>query len=181
MRTLFVFLFFSWVSAPSWSCLNSALTGKDLRNGASTTINPRESKKGTVLVFLSSQCPCSVSHEPTLEKLASEFKDFQFVAMNANQDEDETLSAQHFKEANLSFPVLRDSKAETANQLKALKTPHAYIIGPKGQCWYEGGVDDTADAARAKKHYLKNALLEIRQGKEPSENKVRTLGCVISR
>lgn len=166
---------------PSWACLKGSIEGKDLRSQKNVTIQLNENKKGTVVVFLSAKCPCSKSHEPILEKLAQDFQDFQFVALNSNQDEDETFSSKYFQEAKLSFPVIRDVRAEVANQLKALKTPHAYVVGPQGQCWYEGGVDDTRDANRAKKHYLKTALLEIREGKEPTEKYVRTLGCVIRR
>lgn len=181
MRKLATLYLLTLFSASGWSCLTGSIEGKDLKSQKTISVRLNSNQKGTVLVFLSAKCPCSKSHEPTLEKLAKDFSDFQFVALNSNQDEEESFSSKHFQDSNLSFPVLRDAKAEIADRLKALKTPHAYVIGPQGQCWYDGGVDDTKDSSKAKEHHLKNALLDIRDGKEPKEKNVRTLGCVISR
>lgn len=174
-----------WVfGALSFSCIHHPIQGTDLRTGQSVEVGigkPDFSKKGAVVVFLSANCPCSKSHEPVIEKLSQEFTDFDFVAVHANQDEPLEKAKAYFKTAQLTIPVIRDVGAQLANELKALKTPHAYVIGPQGQCWFEGGVGDTRNAQKAKEHYLRNALTALRGGKEPAEKTVRTLGCVISR
>jgi len=46
---------------------------------------------------------------------------------------------------------------------------------------YEGGVDDSADAAEAEKHFLADALAEIKNNKPVTMAKTRSLGCVIKR
>jgi hypothetical protein len=130
---------------------------------------------------LSAKCPCSRSHEESLGALSKEFSGFQFVAVQSNTDEDETVSAFHFQQSGLPFPVIRDVQARIANQFGALKTPHAFIVGPQGQCWFNGGVDDTKDASKATKFFLKTALSDLVAGREPKEKNVRTLGCVIKR
>ena len=181
IQVLFVFWIFS---ALSWSCIHHSIQGTDLRNGQSVEVGigkPGFGKKGAVVVFLSANCPCSKSHEPVIEKLAQDFPEFDFLAVHANQDEPLEKAKAYFKTAQLTIPVIRDTGAQLANELKALKTPHAYVIGPQGQCWFEGGVDDTRNAQKAKEHYLRNALTALRAGKEPAEKNVRTLGCVISR
>ncbi len=103
------------------------------------------------------------------------------MAVQSNTDEDETVSAFHFQQSGLPFPVIRDVQARIANQFGALKTPHAFIVGPQGQCWFNGGVDDTKDASKATKFFLKTALSDLVAGREPKEKNVRTLGCVIKR
>ncbi len=163
------------------ACTTKPLSGKDFRTGTSVTIDPKLNSKGTVVLFLSAKCPCSRSHETSLEALAKEFPEVKFVAVHSNADENEELSGFHFKEAGLSFPVIRDQNARIADEFRALKTPHAFVVGPKGECWFDGGVDDTKDAAKATKHYLKAALTDLRDGREPKEKTVRTLGCVIKR
>ncbi|NBV50783.1 thioredoxin family protein [bacterium] len=171
-------------SALSLSCVQHPIQGTDLRTGKLIEVGIGKrgfSKKGAVVVFLSANCPCSRSHEPVIEKLSQEFPEFDFLAVHANQDEPLEEAKAYFKTAQLTVPVIRDTGAQLANELKALKTPHAYVIGPQGQCWFEGGVDDTRNAQKAKEHYLRNALTAVRAGKEPAEKNVRTLGCVISR
>lgn len=172
-----------WVILQSsgFSCSTQPISGNDLRTGKPVSVNPKENPRGTVVVFLSTQCPCSRSHEKVIQTLADEFSEMKFVAVHSNKDEDEALSQKHFKEAGFSFPVIQDHQFKIADEYRALKTPHAFIVGPQGECWFNGGVDNSSDAARANQHYLKNALVELKNGKEPKEKQVRTLGCVIKR
>lgn len=143
---------------------------------------PNAKAKGTVVVFISAKCPCSASHEAILNELAKEYsKDgFEFIGVHANQDESKVLASSHFKNSNLSFPVVNDAGAKIANAMKALKTPHVFII-QKDKIVYEGGVDDSADAAQAEKHFLKDALQELKADKPVTLAKARALGCVIKR
>ncbi|HWU43975.1 MAG TPA: redoxin family protein [Bdellovibrio sp.] len=138
-------------------------------------------KKGSVVVFLSAKCPCSGSHEVVLNDLAKEYPDFIFVGVHSNADEDKTITKNHFAEAKLSFPVLQDSRSAWANQLGALKTPHAFVFNPKGELLYQGGVTDSHVGPAAKKTFLKDVLSDIQSGKAPRMKEGRALGCFIQR
>lgn len=143
-------------------------------------LNPKA--KASVLVFLSAKCPCSHSHEPTLKTLSEEYSKagIEFVGVHSNQDESAEMSKTHFNSVKLPFKVIEDPGAKIADQYKALKTPHAYII-QNGKVVYDGGVDDSADSSHAKTHYLKNALEEIKNNKPITVARARSLGCVIKR
>jgi hypothetical protein len=172
-------------------------TASDLYQPKNITF-PNPKAKASVVVFLSAKCPCSASHEPILKDLASKYaKDgIEFIAVHANQNEALEVTRSHFVRsdvgagssaatvasvpASLGFPMVEDRGAKIANELKALKTPHAYII-QNGKVVYEGGVDDSADAAEAEKHYLADALVEIKNNKPVTTAKTRSLGCVIKR
>lgn len=172
-------------------------TASDLYQPKNITF-PNPKAKASVLVFLSAKCPCSASHESILKDLASKYaKDgIEFIAVHANQNEALEVTRSHFVRADvgagssaatvasvpasLGFPMVEDRGAKIANELKALKTPHAYII-QNGKVVYEGGVDDSADAAEAEKHYLADALVEIKNNKPVTTAKTRSLGCVIKR
>ncbi len=171
----FLLCFWPLITFPCFGCIEGPISGTDLKTGKDFTFQPQN----LVVLFLSSQCPCSKSHESVLDHLQKEFTEMKFVAIHSNKEE--SGAEEHFKKSNLQFPVLQDKESEWANRFHALKTPHAFIIGAKGQCWFNGGVDDSKDAAQAKEHYLKRALLELRQGKEPSQKTARTLGCIIRR
>lgn len=184
MKFVWMGIFLGILAPRGFSCLTKPIQGSDLISGKSVTLATdleNSKKKGTVIVFLSAKCPCSKSHEPVVEKLSKEFSDFQFVAIHSNQDESVEFAKRHFVESGLSIPVIQDVGANLANELKAFKTPHAFVVGPQGQCWFNGGIDDTRKADRATQEYLRKALLELQKGKDPEEKVVRTLGCVIKR
>lgn len=154
---------------------NSVIDGQQFKVGEPV-------KKGLVVVFLSAVCPCSNSHLVELKKLKSEFPDFDFVGIHSNTDEDKDLTSSYFKTANLPFPVLQDSKAKLADEFKALKTPHVFVVLKDGTTAYQGGVsssrhfDDTTD-----RKYLREALSDLASGRKVNTPEGRTLGCVISR
>jgi len=114
-------------------------TASDLYQPKNITF-PNPKAKASVVVFLSAKCPCSASHEPILKDLAAQYaKDnIEFIAVHANQNETQAQTLAHFAQSvtvkganvpdSLGFPMVEDRGAKIANELKALKTPHAYII-----------------------------------------------------
>lgn len=180
-KLIFIQMFFLTtvaIAAPqvqtTWDLIN-------IQSQAAEKLSLVTTKKATAVIFLSSQCPCSKSHEELLKKMSAEYSDFQFVAIHANQDEDTEQVQRHFQTTKLPFSVLHDQNAKLADALKAFKTPHAFLISPKGEILYSGGITDSNAAAKAKENYLKSALDDIRSGNQIQKPSVRTLGCVISR
>ncbi len=131
-------------------------------------------KSGTVVVVVSPSCPCSKSHEPVLAALAQRFPTFGFVGLRADDEE----SKLHFASGRLPFPVV--ARAGAASALGALKTPHVFVFDAEGALRYRGGVDDSHDAARARIHYLADALTALAAGAEPAYPETRPLGCRVN-
>ncbi len=182
MIRVLVLFFLIWSLQPlAFACSTKTLSGTDLRTGQGVSVNLKESSKGTVVLFLSAVCPCSKSHEKGLGVLAQEFPQFKFVGVHSNADEKSEMAKRHFQKAGFSFPVIQDENAKIAEEFRALKTPHAFIVGAKGECWFNGGVDNSNDSSQATQHYLRAALMDLQQGNEPKEKQVRTLGCIIRR
>lgn len=142
----------------------------------------KSAKRGLVVVFLSAVCPCSNSHLVELKSLSKDFSDFDFVGIHSNTTESREVTSTYFKTANLPFPVVRDSEAKLADEFKALKTPHAFVVLNDGTTAYQGGVsssrhfDDKTD-----RKYLREALSDLAAGLKVKTPEGRTLGCVISR
>jgi len=170
------------VSSPVWA-LPTEISGFNLSQRSKVQVSLKEAKLATVVVFLSAKCPCSASHQPVLNEMAKEFEKagIRFVGVHSNANEDSKLSEEYFKNAALSFPVVRDEKAKLADQFEAFKTPHVFVVSPKLEILYQGGVDNSKLVEKASRHYLKEALLAIRDGKSPPEKNVRVLGCEIKR
>lgn len=145
------------------------------------TITAEETGKGLVVVFVSAKCPCSKSHMSELAQLAEEYRDFQFVGVHSNQDEDPALVKKYFTELALPFPVIRDVDFKLADRFKALKTPHAFVMAGATEPVFQGGVSNAKDCEKSDRKYLREALSDIKAGKSPREKSVRTVGCTISR
>ncbi|MCO5113374.1 MAG: redoxin family protein [Bdellovibrionaceae bacterium] len=137
--------------------------------------------KGYVVTFMSAYCPCSNSHVEELKELASTYKDFQFVFVHSNTNEPHETAVKYFKSKNIPFPVISDPKARIADEFKALKTPHTFLLNAKGEVLYKGGVSDSSHFSHAKKKFLREALGQVAKGQTPKVKYGRTLGCQIIR
>lgn len=155
------------------------ISGPDLVSGEPVKVESGD--LGTVVAFLSANCPCSRSHVPELKKLSAEYPQFRYVGVHSNRDEDLVPSREYFAGEKLGFPVIEDSEAKIADQFRALKTPHVFIILKSGRVAFQGGMTDSKDCAKADAKYLKDALDDLAAGKQVRNPEVRTLGCSISR
>lgn len=158
--------------------ISSPLAGVDLRNMQKVTVDLNQ--KTNVLIFLSARCPCSESHEDLIKEVSNKFKEFNFVGIHSNSDEPVSEAHPHFKEKNFPFPVISDPESILANSLKALKTPHMFILNST-TIVYSGGVTDSSHAPNAKINYLQDTLLKIQKNQEFDKKITRTLGCTIAR
>lgn len=158
----------------------SDLQGTNLISGEIVQLSSNNSK-ALVVVFLSAKCPCSNSHNTELQDLALKFPEIKFAAVHSNMDEDKALASTYFKKVNFPFPIVHDVNAKLADQFKALKTPHAYLISPKGEILYQGGLTNSKDCEKADRKYLREALTDLNEGQPIRTPEGRTLGCAISR
>lgn len=182
MKTALFLIIFSVFSSLSWAAPTmTSLEGLDVTSGKSMRLDLTAAKKGSVVVFMSAKCPCSASHETLLNELSKEYSDFTFVGVHSNADENAADTRAHFATVHMSFPVLQDTKNIWANQLGALKTPHAFVFNNKGELLYQGGVTDSHVGPAAKKQFLKDILTDIVSGKAPRMKEGRALGCFIQR
>lgn len=135
--------------------------------------------EGTVLVFLSSVCPCSRGHEPSLRDLARDFPQFRFVGLVANPEEDRAAIVEHFSKAKLPFFLAADFDQQQARRWGALKTPHVFVIDRHGNERYRGGVDNSHQVEKATAFYLRDALTSLHTGQPIATPESKPLGCPI--
>lgn len=177
----FFFAFLFLLNGSGAAALPHQISGKSVVDDRPVQAG-KSPKRGLVVVFLSAVCPCSNSHLVELKSLSKDFSDFDFVGIHSNTTESQEVTATYFKTANLPFPVVRDSGTKLADEFKALKTPHAFVVLKDGTTAYQGGVsssrhfDDKTD-----RKYLREALNDLAAGHKVKTPEGRTLGCVISR
>ena len=157
------------------------ISGEELHSSKTFSWDMESSKKGTVVLFLSSSCPCSNSHIPHLKKLKTEFKNMQFIGIHSNKLAKQKRIQNYFNKKEVNFPVLYDHDLKIANLFKAIKTPHVFVFNQKGKILFQGGLTNSVNFKIAKKFYLQEALIDIEKGLIPKQSFARALGCYISR
>jgi peroxiredoxin len=160
------------------------LKGKD----KSPSLQDLKGKNGTVVVFLSFDCPISTNYSEALAELNKTFgpKGVAFIGVVVSEDEGAASVAKKAEEFKLPFPVLKDDKLKAADALKAEVTPEAFLLDADLVLRYRGRIDD-GYAARLKKkpgearQDLKLAVEELLATKAISEPATKAIGCPIVR
>ena len=140
-------------------------------------------QKATVVLFLSSRCPCSGGYDARNKALADAYqsKGVRFVAINSSADETDSEIAAHAKAHGFPFPVLRDADHKLADTLKAQVTPEAFVMDAQGILRYHGRIDDSRDEKAILAHDLRNALDFLLSGQSPKVKSTTPFGCSIAR
>ncbi|WP_394795074.1 redoxin domain-containing protein [Armatimonas sp.] len=140
-------------------------------------------QRTTVVLFLSSRCPCSGGYDARNKALADAYlsKGVRFVAVNSSADETNAEIADHAKAHGFSFPVLRDAHHKLADKLNAQVTPEAFVMDANGVLRYHGRIDDSRDEKAILSHDLRNALDFLLAGQTPKVKSTTPFGCSITR
>lgn len=135
----------------------------------------------TVVYFFNADCPCSNAHFQYLNALKSEYPNWEFLGFHSNKSVEQKKAQEYFDQFKIAFPVIEDASLKIADQLKAIKTPHVYVLDSKGEIIYQGGATNSKDPKNATKHYLKEVLRALKAQQPLPYSSTKTLGCYIER
>lgn len=140
-------------------------------------------QNGTVLLFISVQCPVSNAYNERMEKLAQDYKakGIAVVGINSNVAEDAAAVKTHASENKLSFPILKDPGNKIADKLGATVTPEAYFLNGSNKLLYHGRIDNARNAAQIESNDLRNALDAALADKPIEKTEAKAFGCSIKR
>ena len=140
-------------------------------------------KNGTVLLFISVQCPVSNAYNERMEKLAQDYKakGIAVIGINSNVAEDAAAAKAHATENKFSFTVLKDAGNKIADKLGATVTPEAYLLDANNKLIYHGRIDNSRNAAQIETSDLRNALDAVLAGKAIDKPEAKAFGCTIKR
>lgn len=140
-------------------------------------------KNGTVLIFISVQCPVSNAYNERMEKLAQDYKTrgVNVIGINSNVTEDAAAVKAHAAEHNLTFTILKDPGNRIADKLGASVTPEAYFLDPNNKLLYHGRIDNARNAAQIETNDLRNALDSALAAKAIEKTEAKAFGCTIKR
>lgn len=122
--------------------------------------------------------------EDTRKKMKSVDIDAVYLAINstANQPEEFIVTQSDTfleKQEQTDIPVLMDYDGSVGRLYEAKKTPHMYVIDPKGNLIYSGAITDDQNFERGSKatNYVINAARQSASGETVSPSAVRSWGC----
>jgi peroxiredoxin len=151
-------------------------------NGTQKSFNDLKGEKGTIVVFLSAQCPVVKLYDDRLNAIVADFKakGVNFIGINSNSTEGLDWVKSHAEE-KYKFPMLIDKDNIIADKWKASFTPELYFFDKDGKLVYHGAIDNDRSGTNIKATYLRDALTEHLGGKAITTNKTKAFGCTIKR
>ncbi len=140
-------------------------------------------QKGTVLIFISTQCPVSNGYNERMEKLARDYaaRGINVVGINSNASETAADIKRHAADKNLTFTILKDGGNKIADRLGALVTPEAFLLDASGKLVYRGRIDNSRNGDSITANELREAIDATLAGQPVVKNEVRAFGCSIKR
>lgn len=151
-------------------------------NGVEKTYNSLKGEKGTIIVFLSIQCPVVKAYDERINAIAADYqaKGINFIGINSNSTEDTTAVKAHAAE-KYKFPVLIDTGNVFADKLGANYTPEMFMFDSSNKLVYHGSVDNDRSGANVTTQFLRVAMDENLAGKPISKAETKAFGCTIKR
>ena len=152
-------------------------------DGNNHTLNSLKGKNGTVLIFISVQCPISNAYNERMSKLAEDYgaRGISVIGINANKSESVEAVKAHATEKHLNFTILKDPANKVADLLGAQHTPEAYYLDANNKLLYHGRIDNSTDTAKVESNDLRNALDSALAGKPIQKATSLAFGCSIKR
>lgn len=139
-----------------------------------------------MFIFTANRCPGAKAYEARLADLHHEMaaRGVRVVGVNAISSElypTETLTQLvHAQvERGIPYPILRDADQSLAHAFGALCTPHAFVFDAQMRLRYRGRIDNSFVAGNVTRHYLREAIEAVLEGREPPIRETMPLGCAI--
>ncbi|MDQ3907544.1 MAG: thioredoxin family protein [Acidobacteriota bacterium] len=152
-------------------------------DGREHTLSSLKGRNGTVIIFISVQCPVSNAYNERMEKLYEDYRDrgVAVVGINANATEPADVVKAHAKEKGLNFPILKDPGNRVADRLGAGHTPEVFFLDASGKLVYHGAIDNAMNPVMVNTSHLRNAIDAALAGKQIERAEVKAFGCSIKR
>lgn len=151
--------------------------------GRDQTLESIRGKNGTVLIFISAQCPMVKAYAERIEKLAQDYRarGVNVVGINSNVTEDIDYIKQQIAAERFSFVILKDKNNKIADMLGAEKTPEVYFLDAANTLVYHGRIDNHKNITLVQSNDLRDAIEATLAGKPVVKTEAAAFGCSIKR
>jgi peroxiredoxin len=152
-------------------------------DGKEHSLESLKGKNGTVIIFLSAQCPVVRAYNERIEKLAEDYRarGVNVVGINSNVTESVEDIKRHISDNKFSFVVLRDNGNKVADMLDAQHTPETFFLDAGNKLVYHGRIDNNRNAEMVQSNDLRDAIDATLAGKPVAKTEAAAFGCSIKR
>jgi peroxiredoxin len=152
-------------------------------SGKKQTLSSLKGKNGTVLIFVSTQCPVVRDYIERIGKLAADYSErgVNVIAVNSNANETIDDMKAHASANNLTLPVLKDKGNKLADQLGAQRTPEVFFLDASNKLVYHGRIDNHRKIELVNANDLRDAIEATLAGKPVVKTEASAFGCTIKR
>ena len=152
-------------------------------DGNTQTLNGLKGKNGSVIVFLSAQCPVVKLYNDRINQIAADYeaKGIKFIGVNSNATESLDWVKSDAAKVGYKFPVLIDKGNKFADKLGATVTPEIFYLSADNVLLYHGAIDNDRSGKSITEQYLRTAFDQSLNGKKIARTKANAFGCTIKR
>ena len=152
-------------------------------DGKTQSLDSLKGKNGTVIVWLSAQCPVVKGYKDRINEIAAAYKEkgIAFIGINSNASEDLTWVKSNVAEYGYQFPVLIDKGNALSDKWGATVTPEVFYLDKKNVLMYHGAIDNDRSGKNVQEQFLKTAFDSALAGKAITKTKTAAFGCSIKR
>jgi peroxiredoxin len=153
-------------------------------DGKQQSFDHLKGKNGTVVVFLSVQCPVvNKFYAARLTQMGKDLsaKGVNVIGVNSNSTETAEQVKANITERSYSYPVLIDKGNVIADKLNASVTPEVFLFDKDGKLVYRGAIDNDRTGEKITENYLRDAVDLAVAGKAIAKAETIGFGCSIKR
>ncbi|HKG13874.1 MAG TPA: thioredoxin family protein [Pyrinomonadaceae bacterium] len=152
-------------------------------DGREHTLASLKGAKGTVIIFMATQCPVSNAYNERMQKLNEDYasRGVNVVGINSNVRELAAEVKKHAAEKGLKFTILKDTGNVIADRFDAQYTPETYLLDASGKLVYHGRIDNSRAGDSVTATELRDAIDAVLAGKAVEKQEAKAFGCSIKR
>ena len=138
------------------------------------------------VVWSCNHCPYVQAWEGRMKAIQRDYggRGFRLVAINSNDAErypGDSFEAMEARAADqgFNFAYLWDADQSAAAAYGPSRTPEVFLFDAGRRLVYHGAIDDSRDDTAVTRHYLRDALDAVLEGREPAVAETPPVGCSV--
>ena len=139
-----------------------------------------------VLVQSCNHCPYVLAWEARMNAIQRDYADHgvRLVAVSSNdasrypEDSFERMK-ERARDEGFAFDYLYDEEQTLARALGSERTPEVFVFDRDRRLRYHGAIDDNRDETAVTRHYLREALDAVLEGRDPPVAETPPVGCTV--